>query len=361
MKLAGAICGLLSAACAARPGPMLPPAPADARPVAVLPLVNLSALATPLRELRAAIEDELTADGVELIPDAVVEDFLAKHRIRYTGGVDGETARLAGEELGVGALLVTGIEEYDPAAIPRSSISVRLVAADDSAQVRFADLVTRAGDDSPGWFDLGVVHDQKALDVQVIGKLAASVAGYLHGRGGPAPCSHRVLPRELYRAKSLDVSRRPLVAVLPFLNQSGHRFAGELVQLDFVRELQSSGKFVAVEPGVLREQLLAFRIVTENGVSLDQARVILDLTQADYVLAGTVHEYEQGSAAETPQVSFTAQLLDRKNSEVVWESSSWSRGDSSVVFFDAGRIGTLASLSCAMARGTVEGIAGARK
>jgi hypothetical protein len=47
-------------------------------------------------------------------------------------------------------------------------------------------------------------------------------------------------------------------------------------------------------------------------------------------------------------------LLERRNEEVVWEASSYHRGDEGVFFFDAGHVDTALALSCRMVRSAVD-------
>src|SRR4051812_11640504 len=79
-----------------------PPARAPALPgnVAVLPLSNLSGGPAPLKELRSQVEQSLRDRGVTLVPDAAVEEFLARHRLRWTGGIDADSAKAAAAEMG---------------------------------------------------------------------------------------------------------------------------------------------------------------------------------------------------------------------------------------------------------------------
>ena len=348
------------AACAgSRPAARTEP-PALSGPLVLLPVVNLSGTSIPLREVQEAVERSLRARGIPLVDGALVEQFLARHRLRYTGGVDREEARAAGEELGAKGLLVTTVELYQPGNPPKAGISMRLVSADETAQVRWIDAAARAGDDSPGLFELGVVHEYVALQEDVLARLSASLALSLAGKGPHAvscPGGGRFEPKELFRSPRLDAAQTRSVAVLPFANETARRNAGDLLALQFVRQLEASGRFRAVEPGVLRDELLRFRVVSEGGISLDNARVILELVQADLVVAGIVREYEDpAGAGAAPRLQFTVLLLDRANNEVLWESTSYSQGDDGVFFFDAGLIGTTPDLACHMVRSAVESL-----
>ena len=349
--------GLAACAHGARPVTRQEP-PALRGPFVLRPIVNLSGTSVPAREVQDGVERALRQRGIPLVDGALVDQFLARHRLRYTGGVDREEARAAGEELGAAGLLVTTVELYQPGDPPKAGISMRLVTADDAAQVRWVDAAARAGDDSPGLFELGVVHDYPALQADLLAKLSASLALSLSGKGPHAiacPDGRRFGPKELFRSPRLDAARTWSVAVLPFASETARRNAGDLLALQFVRQLEASGRFHTVEPGVLRDELLRFRIVSEGGISLDNARVILELVQADLVVAGIVRDYEDPTGAgAAPRLQFTVLFLDRANNEVVWESTSYSQGDDGVFFFDAGLVGTTPDLACRMVRSAVD-------
>lgn len=308
-----------------------------------------------MKELRAAIEAALREQQFELVEPQTLEPFLEHHRVRYTGGVDLETSIAAATELGVEGVVITSVESYQ-ASPPRVSLTQRLVSAGDKPAIVWIDGASRSGDESPGFFDLGLVPDAGQLTVKMLHALAGSLAAFRDGRGPRAvacPGAGRYGPRNFFRSSKLDPRSVRGVAVLPFLNETRQRGAGESVALELVRQLEASGRFRVVEPGLVRDELLRYRIVMENGVSLDMARVISELVHTDFVLAGYVREYEDGSV---PRVDFTVLLIDNANSEVLWQSTSYNRGDDGVFFFDAGAVGTAAALSCRMAGGVVDRI-----
>ena len=312
-----------------------------------------------MAEIAAVLEKTLRARGVHLVSGATLDAFLAKNRVRYTGGLGPEVAVRARDELGVGAVLISTVTSYqeDP---PRLGIELRVVSAGEDPQILWSDGAAKAGDESPGLFELGIVRDMKRLQQRLFDPLAASLASWQERGGAPgtacAPAG-RFAPRVSFRAPALDGRTTWSIAVLPFVNGTSRRGAGDLVPLQLVRQLQASGRFRVVEPGVIREELLRFRIVMEEGVSLDMARVVSELLHADLVLAGDVRAYgDAASAVGAPSVQFTALVLDHNDSELLWESTSDSRGDDGVFFFDAGKVGTADVLTCRMARTVVDAL-----
>ena len=330
-------------------------APARHLRIAVFPPANLSTAAAPMKELRGELEAALRARQIELVERAPLEEFLARHRVRYSGGLDRETAIAAAAELGVTGVLITSIEAFRPSP-PRLSLTLRLVSSGDAPAIVWIDGASRAGDDSPGLFELGVITDVAELQSKVFSDMAASLAAFRDGKGPRAKAcapAGRFGPRNAFRSPLLEPGAPRKVAVLPFLNETQRRGAGETMALEFVRQLEAAGNFQVVEPGLVRDELLRYRIVTEEGVSLDTARVVSELLRTDLVLAGYVRDYDDGGV---PRVDFTVLLLDNGNSEILWQGSSHNRGDDGVWFFDAGTVGTAAGLACRMARSAVDGM-----
>lgn len=322
--------------------------------VAILPPENLSGAPAPLREVEAALERALAARGFEVVGGEAVARVLAARRVRYTGGVDAETAEALRSALGIDGVFVTTLELWD-ARGPKLALTGRLVAASDRAELLWIDGFARAGPDSKTVLGLGVVEKIEVLRDQGAARLAASAARAVAGRGRAARCdtSGRFDPKIRYRSPGLEDRPVRSVAVLPFLNDTERRGAGELVALAFVRQLTAVPGLEVFEPGVVRSELLRFRMVFEGGASLEDARLVTDVLAADLVLAGHVRTFDDGGSA---RANFTVMLIERATRRIVWESTSYASGDDRVFFFGMGHVSTASSLTCRMARGVVEAI-----
>ncbi len=339
------------------------PQPAAPRKLAVFPVQNASGGAAPIRALTDALDSALGGRALDVVTRADLDAVLAKHRIRFTGGLDRATAKVLREELGVDAVLVPTLELYSADAPPRVSLAVRLVDTGERPVVLWADSVARAGDDAPGLLGLGLVTSAAALEKTVIAAVARSVERYVDGRfpGDSCGAAGRFEPRRAFRPPVLDDVARRTVAVLPFTNETSRRGAGDVILGQFVGQLARSGSFEVLDPGVVRGELLSHRIVLDGGVSLDNAIALLELLQADLVVSGYVHVYEARPGVQAPpKVEFTSYVLDGRTAELVWSSTSIGEGDDGVFFFGAGRVHTGSALSCRMVRGVVDGIVGAR-
>lgn len=332
--------------------------------VALFPVENVSGSAIPARGLLAEIERRLATAGLEVVAGDAIDRFLAKHRIRYTGGIDGEVARAAREDLGVEGVAITSVELYGPSAPPRFALTMRLVSTEDEPRILWIDGTGRTGDDHPGFLGLGLIGSIRRLEARELDRLARSLQAYLEGRGQAQPrCppDWRFRPRIAFRAPEFDTSRPASIAILPFMNETNRRAAGEAVALELMRQLAAIPNLRLVEPGLVRDRLLKYRVIMEGGVSLDTARVMLTTLNADLVVAGYVREFEDASGSfGTPSVNFTVLMLDRKTERVVWEFTSHNQGDDKVIFFDLGKISTASALTCRMARDAVDDLVAGR-
>ena len=346
----GAILLAALLACAgARPPPAVP---ARAR-IALFPPGDESAGVPPLRDTWVKLEVALRARGVDLVSGDIVDEFLARHRLRYTAGIDRDTASAARDELGVDAVLLSSVDLFSKIGTPRYGMTMRLVSTGDDPTILWIDGTVRAGDDAPGLFGLGVVGDVGELQRLAVSRLTRSLAEYLAGRGPRAracPRDDRFAPRILYRSPLTRRSDRVSVAVLPFVNRTGSPNAGDVVASAFVRALVADGRVDVRDPGIVRGALLQNRIILEGGVSHESARVSLGSMDVDVVVSGNVRGFEDGG----PSVEFTAIALDTWTNRTVWQSSSLNRGDDGVFFFGAGRIWTANALACRMARDVAE-------
>jgi hypothetical protein len=169
------------------------------------------------------------------------------------------------------------------------------------------------------------------------------------------PGTSDVPPNRIFRSPLLADPARRTLAVLPFLNDTGRRDAGEVMTLRFLAPLVNNGTIQVIEPGVVRAELLGHRLgASGGGISLDDARVMLELLRADLVFSGAVRRFDD-SRGQTgaPAIDFTSTVLDRATAQLVWSSTSAGSGDDGVYFFGIGRVSTVSGLACAMAKGTV--------
>jgi hypothetical protein len=327
--------------------------------IAIFPIDNRSGDPVALGPLQDAIELALARRGFEVVSGDAVDGFLERHRIRYTGAVDPKGAQAARDELKVGGVLVTTIERYLPGPPPRVGISMRLVSTGDEPAILWIDGIGRSGDESPGLLGLGLESSVKKLEREVVSDLARSLARAVRDDGPRAPrCDVKRIfaPHVRYRAPILSEAPSPRIAVLPFLNRARQASAGELMSLGVVRGLSAVDRFRVLEPGVVRDLALRFRLILEGGVTVQQARTMLGALEVDIVVTGEVFEYVDGGSAGATRAHFSITAMDGRTGKVVWQSASYNSGDEARTVFDFGEVTSVQELRCLMIRNVVDGM-----
>jgi len=339
--------------------------------VGVFPLVNLSGTAVPLEDIRTSIDFLLRTRGLRTLPFQTLDEFMARHRMRDTSGLPNELGAAMGEETGATAALVGSVDLYDDSLPPKLALTVRFVTTDGRSRIIWMQGVALAGDEHPGWFDLGMISHMEDLTAKLMRELGDELDDYLalagsgrwSARAYEKLSSHkgrRFRPKTRHRLPVPPVEfDRPLrVAAIPFANDSGRRNAGQIVMLQFVTHLAGLPGIEVVDPGVVRETLLRSRLIMERGgLSFPQAELLRALLDVDVVFTGTVMTYDDlVGFGGYPQVDFTMRAIDTRDRQVVFTSISYNRGDDGVYFFDAARYYTSHAMASEMVRRALSGL-----
>jgi TolB-like protein len=328
--------------------------------VAVFPVENLSAGPIPADRIRQYLIENLAAQGVTVLGIPRLEAFMAQHRVRYTAGIDTPTAASLRQEAGVDGVVFASVERSSDAVPPKIALVVRLVSIKAVPVIVWADDAGMAGDDAPGFLELGIVNDYERLLSRALKLLTRSLLDYIQtGETGSRPKrASKFRPKSAYRAVQIESGRPASVAVLPFINLSERRNAGEILALLFMRHLSSFRQLRVVETGVVRQQLLAARIIMDSGPSVRDAETVAALMDADFVLGGRVTRYvDYEGAGGVPRVEFSTVMIERKTRKVVWSSDSYNEGSDGVLFFGRGTSKTAHAMATQMVRLTAEMIA----
>jgi hypothetical protein len=327
--------------------------------IAVMPMENLSGTAVPLKELTKSLREALKSGGLNLLDEGVLEKFMEKHRVRFAGGLTEGLGKAFEEETGTKAVLFLSFDLYDESDPPKIALTARLVSAGRWTSILWMDGVAVAGNDSPGLLGLGWIRDPRKLWAKASKKIVGSLTAYLDGRGSDrrrGGTAGKYRPKSSYKGTPKPEAGMATlrIAVLPFLNESTRRNAGEIMTLHFLRGLSDQENLLVIEPGEVRQALLMSRTIMEGGLSLPQAEVLQALLGVDLVLMGNVTYYEDYSGPRgSPRVNFSVRVLDTRSKRVMWSSISHNLGDDGVFFFDAGKVQTAHSLASAMVRAVV--------
>jgi TolB-like protein len=110
----------------------------------------------------------------------------------------------------------------------------------------------------------------------------------------------------------------PTIAVVPFFNGSTKKNAGDIMTLQFVKELTKQEDFTVIEPGIVRQQFLNMRVIMSEGISSSDIDLIASNINADLILTGKVMDYQDDIALYgQPKVFFSVMLIDRSSKRIV--------------------------------------------
>ena len=179
--------------------------------IAVMPVENLSGKSVPLKDVRQMMSGVVKLQGLSILDPAVLDAFLAKHRIRYVGGIDSPTAQALQRETGANAVLITTVELFpsDPAQSAGLKISLfcRLVSTDEKPVILWMESVGLSGDESPGILGLGVIREPRELLQKAAKALSDSLYASRSGKGYST--SSRSFPSQVsYRSSLIGLNFR---------------------------------------------------------------------------------------------------------------------------------------------------------
>jgi hypothetical protein len=296
--------------------------------------------------------------GVNIVDEETVKKFIESKRIRYLGGISRIAARDLRWETGAEAVLLTTLETYSELPPPKIALTSRLVSTGSNPQILWVDGVGMAGDDSIGLLELSLIQDPEKLLRKALPNLSASLAAYFSGRRYWTGSERKILkfwPKLFYRFPVLEPGREYTVAVIPFFNNSERRYAGDIVALHFVRKLTTTDNFSVLEPGLVRDTMLEYRVIMDDGLSQADAGLLFSKLDVDLILSGVVFDYQdyEGLVGK-PKVDFSAMLMERQSREVIWACQNYNEGDEGVFFFDWGKMNTAHKMALEMVGSALE-------
>ncbi len=129
---------------------------------------------------------------------------------------------------------------------------------------------------------------EQLLDKSMGGKLAVSLDSYLtSGLKEAAPRVKDLKPEDYYLSSSFVKEAPYRIAIVPFLNRYARRNAGFIVPLHLASALHRRDNLEVFEPGLVREQLLKYRLIMRSGPSLATA----DVLASETTLGGLIWYY----------------------------------------------------------------------
>lgn len=138
------------------------------------------------------------------------------------------------------------------------------------------------------------------------------------------------------------------VGVLPFVNESGRRGAGDIVTNTFIAVVFKSGVFSVMEKGNIERFLLDEKVKNVNAMDVEQIRRLGERLGIDAVFIGAVEEFsgsEKGDRSVTPIVGIRVRLIDIKTGKVLWMVRHKRRGSDYITVFGIGQVRSVSALT----------------
>lgn len=134
----------------------------------------------------------------------------------------------------------------------------------------------------------------------------------------------------LYVNPEADMTFYKRIAVVPFDNLTGERWASERVARALITELVMTNRFEVVEPG---EYITALDKIggepnVEGKFDSEKLKAAATSVQATGLLRGSVSEYrmQRVGTSDAPVVTFDVSMYDVATGKLVWQSSITRRG-----------------------------------
>jgi TolB-like protein len=284
--------------------------------VALMTFENLSDDKNALSSVMPVIREKLEAKGFEVLDEDSLSRFLLKERIRCTGYITKDDARKLYKEFNVKAILIGSVNSFYSGENPRIGFSARLINASDGT-IMWANHAAATGEDFTTVLGLGRISDIDMLIYRVADKLLYSF-------------------RTAQNEKEMESTYR--IAVMPFQNKSRTREAGMIATYMFIVELFNNKKFMPIEYGEVRYQIVDLRVREKGELDLKKTEAISKASGVDGIIVGTVEAYNEGEGTAPPEASISARLIDAHRDRLLWSETYHARGDDDIRMFDWGRI-----------------------
>jgi TolB-like protein len=312
--------------------------------LALLPLDNFTGNhQQDVKEIIAVLKRKIMAKGYELLEDDKLEAFLRRYRIRRTGFINPQIARLMGRELGVDLVLEGSLDLFASPPRPQLSMTLRAISANEG-DFLWSGNVAKAGEDFTTFFGVGTITSMEELSERVAEDLLSQLGESLSsGIRKPvfSPASYRGKPY-VYFQKGFELPEAERVAVLPFFNVTSKKEAGLIAANLIVAKLLHSDRVKVTSPGEVIDAMSGILngMGSSEHLPLDNLRVLGRRLQVKAIITGTVDVYQEGlnNRMQNPKVEVYVRMLNAETGSLLWSSWNGRKGDDSVIFLDFGLI-----------------------
>lgn len=321
--------------------------------VAVLPFANFTELQGAPDIVMPIVVKALEARGFTVVWGQPIEDVLYRNRVRLTTMIGTKTAEALAANLDVNSVMVGMISLTKGEGLPQMGVSARLLSL-PGAEVLWAQDVSLAGEDFTGPLGLGTVKSLEALSDRAVKRLFSSLKARLERQVVPPAGPPGLLSflsksegPEIFIDADVDFYGLDRLAVLPFLNASDRPSAGDIVTALFVSAIHNTGKFHVIEPGIVREVFLRFRIRNIGAIDPHDLLALNRHMKVQGYLLGSVYEYVEGKELETspPSITISARMVRAHDGKIVWSMENRRQGNDFNLVLDFDRIYSIIPLA----------------
>ena len=336
-----ALFGLLALAAGALAQPDSIDVAARSPRVALLPFANYAETPVTLPEVMALVRTELLRNDVELVTADAISETLRKYRIRNTNELGVAQIQQVTDDLSAAFLLIGSVDRYvESVQGTEIALTARLLAVPAmSIEWTATSAVHTADGFKP--LEIGTIRSPKRVMRRAVRKL---LDDFRFERSPRTDHVQEVRLREHDVTHTLPCQQ---LLVIPFGNETSIHHAGNAVTQRVVAALFREG-FSVIEPGRVRESMLANGDVTPGRATADLLKLCGDETGAELVLTGTVSEFEGATSMgfeRVPSVAVEARLIDSRDGTVVWARTLRCDGTAGAQLFGTGTVHGLGSVT----------------
>jgi hypothetical protein len=131
-----------------------------------------------------------------------------------------------------------------------------------------------------------------------------------------------------YHDPDMDFSNIRSVGVMPFVNLTSDRLAGERVRDIFINNLLATGAVYVIPTGEVARGVSRAAITNPTTPSAQDIVKLAAIIKADAVITGVVREYGDVRSGTTTAnvVSFSLQMHEASTQKIVWTASATKGG-----------------------------------
>jgi len=317
----------------------------------ILPVVDRIGEPETAARVDAAFRGVL-AMGIELQETTPLRDALRQRRIRQIHTAAPDELSELGRVLGFDWLVTITLHEAFANPVPQITLSAALYRIGEPVY-EWIGVMASTGMDQVGWLAIGQINDLDALAEQAAAELARRArgdsqtlktkprlgvanSGFLETSGNTPQPGQRVAIAPLNSVVFLQPMR-----------------SAEIGTLALMAALHERGLQI-VYPGLVRRIMLERGRLELGEVTSDLRLDLLRQAEADWVLTGTVEDFQAGGGINpNPRVAVGCRLLEVGDGHIVWMDGIDRRGSDSQTVFDRGRIFSAGALTLEIFRSLV--------